>query len=37
VEGVETGLADINALLAQHYPRDGSARANELPDRPVVL
>jgi uncharacterized membrane protein len=36
-EGVEAGLADINALLAQHYPRDGNARANELPDRPVVL
>jgi uncharacterized membrane protein len=36
-EGVEAGLADINALLAQHYPRDGSARGNELPDRPVVL
>ena len=21
-EGVEAGLADINALLARHYPRD---------------
>src|SRR5512141_2609611 len=27
-EGVEAGLADINALLAQHYPRDGGARGN---------
>lgn len=37
VEGVETGLAGINALLAEHYPRGGEAGVNELPDRPVVL
>ena len=37
VEGVEAGLAEINALLAEHYPRGGAAGANELPDRPVVL
>jgi len=36
-EGVEAGLAEISALLAQHYPREGSGEANELPDRPVVL
>jgi uncharacterized membrane protein len=36
-EGVEAGLAGINALLAQHYPRDASARGSELPDRPIVL
>ena len=36
-EGLETGLAEINALLIEHFPRDGGARANELPDRPVVL
>jgi uncharacterized membrane protein len=36
-EGLEAGLAEINALLAKHYPRDGGARGNELPDRPVVL
>jgi uncharacterized membrane protein len=37
-EGIEAGLAEINALLAEHYPREGGASAgNELPDRPVVL
>ena len=36
-EGVEAGLAEINALLALHYPRGAGARGNELPDRPVVL
>jgi hypothetical protein len=36
-EGVETGLAAINALLARHYPREADARGNELPDQPVVL
>ena len=36
-EGVEAGLTEINALLAEHYPRDGGERGNELPDRPVVL
>jgi uncharacterized membrane protein len=36
-EGVEAGLAQINALLAEHYPGDGGAPRNELPDRPVVL
>ncbi|HET7097042.1 MAG TPA: TPM domain-containing protein [Casimicrobiaceae bacterium] len=36
-EGVERGLADVNALLAEHYPREGGGAANELPDRPVVL
>jgi len=37
IEGVEAGIAEINALLAQHYPREGRAGGNELPDRPVVL
>jgi uncharacterized membrane protein len=37
VEGVEAGLAEINTLLAEHYPRGGGAGVNELPDRPVVL
>lgn len=36
-EGVEAGLAEINGLLTQHYPRDASSGGNELPDRPVVL
>jgi len=37
VDGAETGLATINAILAEHYPREDGTRANELPDRPVVL
>jgi hypothetical protein len=36
-EGVESGIAEINALLARHFPREGDARVNELPDRPIVL
>src|SRR5688572_18895654 len=35
--GVETGIAEINALLSQHFPRAGAEFANELPDRPVML
>ncbi|MCO5398521.1 TPM domain-containing protein [Ralstonia soli] len=30
-------LAQINDLLAAHVPSDGTPRANELSDRPVVL
>ncbi|RSZ55540.1 TPM domain-containing protein [Massilia atriviolacea] len=29
-------LDQVNTLLAQHFPANG-ARANELPDRPIVL
>lgn len=36
-EGIEAGIGRINALLAAHFPRAGTAGANELPDRPVVL
>ncbi len=36
-EGVEAGIAEINALLAQHYPLDARVRGNALPDRPAVL
>jgi len=36
-EGVEAGMAEINALLARHYPREGRAGGNELSNRPVVL
>jgi len=36
-EGVDAGIAEINALLRQHYPRAGRAGGNELSDRPVVL
>ncbi len=35
--GAETGIAEINALLVQHFPRDGPMVANELPDRPLIL
>ena len=35
-EGVTAGIADISALLAQHFPRAGAV-ANELPDKPVIL
>jgi len=36
-DGVEAGIRNINALLAEHFPRMGAPGANELPDRPVVL
>ena len=36
-EGVEEGLAEINALLVRHYPREGRPAGNELSDRPVLL
>jgi hypothetical protein len=36
-EGVEAGIAEINALLARHYPRQDRAGTDELPNRPVVL
>jgi len=36
-EGAEGGIGEINALLERHFPRDGAAASNELPDRPVVL
>jgi uncharacterized membrane protein len=36
-EGVEAGVARINALLAAAFPRAGTPGANELPDRPVLL
>jgi uncharacterized membrane protein len=35
--GVEAGIAAINALLTQHFPRHGEAGRNELPDRPLIL
>ena len=35
--GVLAGIAKINALLAEHFPRTGDAGTNELPDRPVLL
>jgi uncharacterized membrane protein len=36
-DGVEAGITEISALLAEHYPRGPDTSANELPDRPVVL
>ncbi len=36
-DGALAGIAAINALLAQHYPRAGRAGPNELPDKPLVL
>jgi len=35
-DGVEQGIVEISALLAQHSPRAGPGR-NEIPDAPVVL
>jgi len=39
-EGVQHGLVEIGALLAEHFPRrEGQARSagNELPDAPILL
>jgi uncharacterized membrane protein len=36
-EGAENGIARINALLAEHFPRAAGDVANELPNRPVIL
>jgi hypothetical protein len=35
--GAIEGVAAVSAILAKHFPAAGEARANELPDRPVVL
>jgi len=35
-EGLEAGIREVSALLAQHFPGGRNDR-NELPDRPVVL
>lgn len=36
VDGIATGVEEISALLAQHFPRT-QAGGDELPDRPVIL
>jgi hypothetical protein len=36
-EGIDAGIAEINALLARHYPRERGAAADELSNRPVIL
>ena len=35
-DGVDQGVREISALLAQHSPRSGPGR-NEIPDAPIVL
>ncbi|MBL0140817.1 MAG: TPM domain-containing protein [Betaproteobacteria bacterium] len=35
-EGAVTGVTEISALLAKHFPAEGANR-NELPDEPVML
>jgi len=36
-QGAIEGVTRVSDLLAQHFPADGSAKPNELPDRPVIL
>jgi uncharacterized membrane protein len=36
-DGVARAVADISAILAQHFPRAGGSVANELSDRPTIL
>ena len=35
--GTLAAIGQINALLREHFPADGRADANELPDHPIVL
>jgi hypothetical protein len=35
--GASEGVAAVSDILAREFPADGSARANELPDAPVLL
>lgn len=37
VAGAVAGVNRVSDLLATHFPADGTARTNELPDRPVLL
>jgi uncharacterized membrane protein len=32
-----TALSEMNALLQKHLPATGAARANQLPDRPLMI
>lgn len=36
-EAVLTGVDEVGALLARHFPSDGTPRTNELPDQPLLL
>ena len=35
--GAVEGVTAVSEILVRHFPADGSARTNELPDKPVVL
>ena len=35
--GAIDGVRAVSEILARHFPRNGSAAPNELPDRPVLL
>jgi uncharacterized membrane protein len=35
--GAVEGVGAVSAIVARHFPAGGSAQANELPDRPVLL
>jgi uncharacterized membrane protein len=35
--GAIEGVRAVSEILAQHFPADGAARRNELPDRPFLL
>jgi len=35
--GAIEGVRDVSAILAQHFPADGTTGRNELPDRPFLL
>jgi len=35
--GAIEGVRDVSEILAQHFPADGAAGRNELPDRPFLL
>jgi len=37
VGGAIDAIEKVTVLLAAHFPSDGSAKTNELPDRPVLL
>jgi uncharacterized membrane protein len=36
-QGAVEGVSAVSEILARHFPCDGSAQRNELPDRPVFL
>lgn len=36
VEGLESGLQEVNAILTAHFPRNGGAAADDLPNDVVI-